>query len=70
MSMQSEDTSLSFSADPEIPSRPVIHPPRSDFEFSDADTSILRGYMDRFEEADTQTRSIILEKVMGELYRL
>jgi hypothetical protein len=40
------------------------------FQFTPEDTSILNRYMDEFEQADTQMRNNILEKVMGEIYRL
>jgi hypothetical protein len=47
-----------------------MHPPTTGFKITPQDTNILDGYIDEFEKADTQTRNNILEKVMGELYRL
>jgi len=47
-----------------------MHPPMTGFQFTPEDTSILNRYMDEFEQADTQMRNNILEKVMGEIYRL
>jgi hypothetical protein len=47
-----------------------MHPPTTGFQFTPEDTNILNKYLDEFEQADTQMRNNILEKVMGELYRL
>jgi hypothetical protein len=49
---------------------PIMHPPTTGFKITPQDANILEGYMDDFEQADTQTRSNILEKAMGEMYRL
>jgi hypothetical protein len=54
----------------EIPSGPIIHPPTAGFIFTPEDTNILNKYLDEFEQADTPMRNNILEKVMGEIYRL
>ena len=58
------------SGEPEIPSGPTMHPPATAFKITAQDTNILDMYIDEFEQADTQMRSKILEKVMGALYRL
>ncbi|KAI9439083.1 hypothetical protein H4582DRAFT_2075741 [Lactarius indigo] len=49
-------------------SRPMP-PTKEGFVITPQDATILRGYMDDFEQADTQMRKNILEKAMGELYR-
>jgi hypothetical protein len=70
--MQSPHTSDASSGESEIqvPSMPIMHPPTTSFKITPQDANILEGYMDDFEQADTQTRSNILEKAMGEMYRL
>jgi hypothetical protein len=60
------DTSFSES---EIPSGPIMHPPATGFQFTPEDKDVLNKYMDEFEQADTQMRNNIVEKVMGELYQ-
>ena len=50
-------------------SGPAPPPTQEGFKLSPQDVTILRGYMDEFEEADTQMRNKILEKAMGEVYK-
>ncbi|KAH9017641.1 hypothetical protein EDB85DRAFT_2155028 [Lactarius pseudohatsudake] len=57
------------SSDSHEPSRPAPPPTQEGFKLSPQDVTILRGYMDEFEEADTQMRNKILEKAMGEVYK-
>ena len=47
-----------------------MHHPTTGFKVASKDADILNEYMDEFENANTQTRNNILEKVMGELYKL
>jgi hypothetical protein len=68
--MQSANYSDSPSGEPEIPTGPPPDIPPSGFEITPEDRKILETYMNEFEKADTQMRNNILEKVMGELYRL
>jgi hypothetical protein len=68
--MQSPHGSDASSGESENHSGPIMHPPTTGFKITPQDTNILDGYIDEFEKADTQTRNNILEKVMGELYRL
>ncbi|KAH9030531.1 hypothetical protein EDB85DRAFT_2245636 [Lactarius pseudohatsudake] len=51
------------------PSGPAVPPTQGGFKLSPQDVTILRGYMDEFEQADTQMRNKILEKAMGEVYK-
>jgi hypothetical protein len=57
------------SSDSHEPSGPAPPPTQEGFKLSPQDVTILRGYMDEFQEADTQMRNKILEKVMGEVYK-
>ncbi|KAH9016363.1 hypothetical protein EDB84DRAFT_1567258 [Lactarius hengduanensis] len=57
------------SSDSHEPSGPAPPPTQEGFKLSPQDVTILRGYMDEFEEADTQMRNKILEKAMGEIYK-
>ena len=49
---------------------PAMHRTGSDFKITKEDKSVLMRYTDEFEQADTQMRKNVLEKAMGELYRL
>jgi hypothetical protein len=68
--MQSANSSDSSSGEPEIPTGATLHPPTNGFKLTPEDANILNEYIDEFEQADTQMRNNILEKAMGELYRL
>ncbi|KAH9036288.1 hypothetical protein EDB84DRAFT_1437709 [Lactarius hengduanensis] len=57
------------SSNSDDPSGPVVPPTQEGFKLSPQDVTILRGYMDEFEQADTQMRNKILEKAMGEVYK-
>jgi hypothetical protein len=62
--------SNSSSGESEMPSGPAMHPPTDGFTITPQDTDILRGYVEEFENADSQMRNKILETSMGELYKL
>ena len=68
--MQSPHSSDISSGESEIPPSPIVHCPTTGFKVTSKDADILNEYMDEFENADTQTRDNILEKAMGELYKL
>jgi hypothetical protein len=68
--MQSERISDSDSSESEAPPDPSAHPPKDGFKMTPHDINILRRYMEEFEQSDTQMRNKILEKAMGEIYRL
>lgn len=68
--MQSAHHSDAASGESEVPSHPATHPPTNGFKITLEDANIFRGYMNEFEAADTQMRRRILEKVIGEVYRL
>jgi hypothetical protein len=40
------------------------------FTITPQDASILKGYLEDFQKADTETRKKILEKAVGEIYAL
>jgi hypothetical protein len=63
--MQTGHLSDSPSVDSEIPSTGA-----EGFAITPQDTSILKGYIEDFHNANTETRNKLLEKVMGELYSL
>ncbi|KAH9013595.1 hypothetical protein EDB85DRAFT_2158062 [Lactarius pseudohatsudake] len=67
--MQSGHLSESSDGESEI-SRPSIHAQGDTFSISPQDARILKGYVEEFQKADTDTRKTILEKAMGELYTL
>ncbi|KAH9012165.1 hypothetical protein EDB85DRAFT_2159239 [Lactarius pseudohatsudake] len=67
--MQSGHLSESSDGESEI-SRPSIHALGNTFSISPQDARILKGYVEEFQKADTDTRKTILEKAMGELYTL
>ncbi|KAH9015700.1 hypothetical protein EDB85DRAFT_2156481 [Lactarius pseudohatsudake] len=67
--MQSGHLSESSDGESEI-SRPSIHALGDTFSISPQDARILKGYVEEFQKADTDTRKTILEKAMGELYTL
>jgi hypothetical protein len=58
------------SGESEHPSDPIMHLPTTSFQFTPEDKTVLKRYMDEFEQADKHMRNNILEKVMGELYKL
>ncbi|KAH9074355.1 hypothetical protein EDB83DRAFT_2516178 [Lactarius deliciosus] len=67
--MQSDHLSGSSDGESEI-SHPSIHTLGDTFSISPQDACILKGYVEEFQKADTDTRKTILEKAMGELYTL
>ncbi|KAH9015583.1 hypothetical protein EDB85DRAFT_2156541 [Lactarius pseudohatsudake] len=67
--MQSGHLSESSDGESEI-SRPSIHALGDTFSISPQDACILKGYVEEFQKADTDTWKTILEKAMGELYTL
>ncbi|KAH8988704.1 hypothetical protein EDB83DRAFT_2535347 [Lactarius deliciosus] len=67
--MQSDHLSGSSEGESEV-SPPSIHALGDRFSISPQDARILKGYVEEFQKADTDTRKTILEKAMGELYAL
>ncbi|KAH9031440.1 hypothetical protein EDB83DRAFT_2319252 [Lactarius deliciosus] len=67
--MQSDHLSGSSDGESEV-SPPSIHALGDRFSISPQDARILKGYVEEFQKADTDTRKTILEKAMGELYAL
>ena len=68
--MESEPLSETSSGELEMPPSPTILPAGKGFAITTQDANILKGYIEDFQKADTETRKTILEKVMGELYTL
>ena len=68
--MQSQHLSGYSSEEYEIPSAQPMPNAGEGFAIIPQDASILNGYIEDFQRADTETRKKILEKVMGELYSL
>jgi hypothetical protein len=68
--MSSSHDSNPSSDELQIPTGPSMNPPTNGFGITTQDATILKGYIDEFEKADTQVRNKILEKTMGERYRL
>jgi hypothetical protein len=68
--MESEPLTDSPSGESEIPPSPAMLPAGKGFAITPQDANILKGYIEDFQKADTETRKTILEKVMGELYTL
>lgn len=60
----------SSSGESERPSHSAISPIGEQFAITPSDASILNGYLEEFQKADTESRSRILERAMGELYAL
>jgi hypothetical protein len=70
MPMSSANNSDSSSGEPEMPPGPAMNPPADGFRITTQDSSILKGYMNEFEQGDTPMRNKIIERAMGELYKL
>ena len=70
--MESDTNSNSVSGEREIPSGPVKRPPANmnTFQVTLEDAEILTGYLDEFDNSNTAAKRKILEKAMGDLYRL
>jgi hypothetical protein len=64
--MQSAYSSDPSSGESERPSPP----PTEGFSITPQDAGILKGYLEDFQKADTETRKKILEKAVGEIYAL
>ncbi|KAI9432718.1 hypothetical protein H4582DRAFT_2083108 [Lactarius indigo] len=69
ITMQSDHLSGSSAGESEV-SRPSIHALGDRFSITSQDARILKGYVEEFQNADTEIRKTILEKAMGELYTL
>ncbi|KAI9428293.1 hypothetical protein H4582DRAFT_2178227 [Lactarius indigo] len=67
--MQSDHLSGSSAGESEV-SCPSIHALGDRFSITSQDAHILKGYVEEFQNADTEIRKTILEKAMGELYTL
>ncbi|KAH9007560.1 hypothetical protein EDB84DRAFT_1447435 [Lactarius hengduanensis] len=68
--MESEQSSTDTPSDSEHSSDAPIDHPLEGFKLTPQDVHVLKGYLEDFEPADTQTRNRILEKAMGDVYRL
>ncbi|KAH9009513.1 hypothetical protein EDB83DRAFT_2322736 [Lactarius deliciosus] len=69
--MESEQSSLdSSSDDTDPPSNAPIDHALEGVKLTPQDVHILKGYLEDFEKADTQTWNRILEKAMGDVYHL
>ena len=70
--MQSNTDSGSVTGEQEIPSGPAKFPPANmtTFKVTPEDAEILTEYLDEFDESNTAAKRKILEKAMGDLYRL
>ncbi|KAH9032407.1 hypothetical protein EDB83DRAFT_2319161 [Lactarius deliciosus] len=69
--MESEQSSSdSSSDDTDPPSNAPIDHALEGVKLTPQDVHIMKGYLEDFEKADTQTRNRILEKAMGDVYRL
>ncbi len=68
--MQSAYSSDRCSGEPEIPSGPATHHAADPLILTPQDINILREYVEEFEQADTQLRKKILERAMGDIYRI
>lgn len=70
--MQSNTNSNSVSGEQEISSGPAKRPlaNMNAFQVTPEDAEILTGYLDEFDESNTAAKRKILEKAMGDLYRL
>jgi hypothetical protein len=68
--MQSAQLSDSSSGESERVSTAGTPAATEGFSFSSDDIPIMRGYIQTFQNADTETRKKILETVMGEIYAL
>jgi hypothetical protein len=40
------------------------------FQITSHDTNILQHYLDEFQRGDTSARTLLIDRIMGELYRL
>ena len=40
------------------------------FQITSHDTNILQHYLDEFQRGDTSARTLLINRIMGELYRL
>ncbi|KAH9008808.1 hypothetical protein EDB84DRAFT_1446695 [Lactarius hengduanensis] len=51
-------------------SLPSVHTLGDRFSITPQDASVLKGYVEEFQKADTDSRKTILERAMGELYAM
>lgn len=67
-----ESMALSHTSDGESERTPDsdVAPTGKGFSITPKDASILKGHLDEFQTANTETRNRILEMAMGELYAL
>lgn len=68
--MDSGHSSDTSRGEPELHSGRAMDTQTSVFKVTPEDANILNEYIVDFQEADTETRNRILEKAMGELYKL
>jgi hypothetical protein len=64
--MQSVNSSDLSSGESERASPPAV----DGFSITPQDANILKGYLEDFQKADTETRTKVLERAMGEIYAL
>ena len=64
--------SYSSSHEPEIPSAPTRRPltNANAFIVTPEDADVLNGYLEEFRNSNTQEKRRLMEKAMGDLYRL
>ncbi|KAH9010972.1 hypothetical protein EDB85DRAFT_2160497 [Lactarius pseudohatsudake] len=67
--MQSDYSSGNSAGESER-SFPSVHTLGDRFSITPQDASILKGYVEEFQKADTDSRKTILERAMGELYAM
>ncbi|KAH9014735.1 hypothetical protein EDB84DRAFT_1568013 [Lactarius hengduanensis] len=67
--MQSDYSSGNSAGESER-SFPSVHTLGDRFSITPQDASVLKGYVEEFQKADTDSRKTILERAMGELYAM
>ena len=68
--MESTQFAVPSSGENELQSYPELHTPEYGFIITLRDVSILKVYLEEFQDTDRPSQKKILRKVMGELYTL
>jgi len=68
--MESTPFSNTSDGESEHPPHSEVHPTGEAFSITPKDGIILKGYLEEFKGANTETRNRILETAMGKLYAL
>ena len=68
--MESTQFAVPSSGENELQSYPELHTPEYGFIITPRDVSILKVYLEEFQDANRPSWKKILRKVMGELYAL